>query len=168
MNNIEEDINILKEFINDYKIAEEIVDENLINAIENILRELSNLDKTNNDLRLLYRRTAKKLQENGKEELAGYFLAQIDEVPTFVVDDDIDYYKEYHKQKERITELEAENRIQRSQLMSAFDRGFIPKQVIIDAIARNLEKDSAGRLVFDFNSCQKLAIEIVKLMREGI
>lgn len=161
MSNIEEDIELLKSL-------DTTGDKELTQAIKNILRELSNLDKTNNDLRLLYRRTAKKLQENGKEELAEYFLAQIDEVPTFVVDDDIDYYKEYHEQKERITELEAENHIQRSQLMTAFDRGFIPKQVIIDAIARNLEKDSAGRLVFDFNSCQKLAIEIVKLMREGI
>lgn len=161
MSKIEEDIELLKSL-------DTTGDKELTQAIKNILRELSNLDKTNNDLRLLYRRTAKKLQENGKEELAEYFLAQIDEVPTFVVDDDIDYYKEYHKQKERITELEAENHIQRSQLMTAFDRGFIPKQVIIDAIARNLEKDSAGRLVFDFNSCQKLSIEIVKLMREGI
>ena len=161
MSNIEEDIELLKSL-------DTTGDKELTQAIKNILRELSNLDKTNNDLRLLYRRTAKKLQGNGKEELAEYFLAQIDEVPTFVVDDDIDYYKEYHKQKERVTELEAENHIQRSQLMTAFDRGFIPKQVIIDAIAGNLEKDSAGRLVFDFNSCQKLAIEIVKLMREGI
>lgn len=161
MSNLEENIEILKSL-------DTTGDKELTQAIKNILRELSNLDKTNNDLRLLYRRTAKKLQENGKEELAEYFLAQIDEVPTFVVDDDIDYYKEYHKQKERITELEAENHIQRSQLMTAFDRGFIPKQVIIDAIARNLEKDSAGRLVFDFNSCQKLSIEIVKLMREGV
>ena len=161
MSKIEEDIELLKSL-------DTTGDKELTQAIKNILRELSNLDKTNNDLRLLYRRTAKKLQENGKEELAEYFLAQIDEVPTFVVDDDIDYYKEYHKQKERITELEAENHIQRSQLMTAFDRGFIPKQVIIDAIARNLEKDNAGRLIFDFNSCQKLSIEIVKLMREGI
>ena len=52
--------------------------------------------------------------------------------------------------------------------MSAFDRGFIPKQIIIDVIARNLEKDNAGRFILDFNSCQKLAIEIVKLMEEGI
>ncbi len=161
MSNIEEDIELLKSL-------DTTGDKGLTQAIKNILKELGNLDKTNNDLRLLYRRTAKKLQENGKEELAEYFLAQIYEVPTFVVDDDIDYYKEYHKQKERITELEAENHIQRSQLMTAFDRGFIPKQVIIDAIARNLEKDSAGRLVFDFNNCQKLSIEIVKLMREGI
>lgn len=161
MSNIEEDIELLKSL-------DTTGDKEFTQAIKNILRELSNLDKTNNDLRLLYRRTAKKLQENGKQELAEYFLAQIDEVPTFVVDDDIDYYKEYHKQRERITELEGENHIQRSQLMSAFDRGFIPKQVITDAIARNLEKDSAGRLVFDFNNCQKLSIEIVKLMREGI
>ena len=161
MSKIEEDIELLKSL-------DTTGDKELTQAIKNILRDLRNLDKTNNDLRLLYRRTAKKLQENGKEELAEYFLAQIDEVPTFVVDDDIDYYKEYHKQKERITELEAENHIQRSQLMTAFDRGFIPKQVITDAISRNLEKDSAGRLVFDFNNCQKLSIEIVKLMREGI
>ena len=161
MSKIEDDIELLKSL-------DTTGDKELTQAIKNILRELRNLDKTNNDLRLLYRRTAKKLQENGKEELAEYFLAQIDEVPTFVVDDDIDYYKEYHKQKERITELEAENHIQRSQLMTAFDRGFIPKQVITDAISRNLEKDSAGRLVFDFNNCQKLSIEIVKLMREGI
>lgn len=161
MSKIEEDIELLKSL-------DTTGDKELTQAIKNILRELRNLDKTNNDLRLLYRRTAKKLQENGKQELAEYFLAQIDEVPTFVVDDDIDYYKEYHKQKERITELEAENHIQRSQLMTAFDRGFIPKQVITDAISRNLEKDSAGRLVFDFNNCQKLSIEIVKLMREGI
>ncbi len=161
MSNIEEDIELLKNL-------DTTSDKEFTQTIKNILRELSNLDKTNNDLRLLYRRTAKKLQENGKQELAEYFLAQIDEVPTFVVDDDIDYYKEYHKQKERITELEAENHIQRSQLMSAFDRGFIPKQIIIDAIARNLEKDNAGRLIFDFSSCQKLSIEIVKLMEEGI
>lgn len=161
MSNIEEDIELLKSL-------DTTGDKEFTQAIKNILRELSNLDKTNNDLRLLYRRTAKKLQENGKQELAEYFLAQIDEVPTFVVDDDIDYYKEYHKQKERITELEAENHIQRSQLMSAFDRGFISKQIIIDAIARNLEKDNAGRLIFDFSSCQKLSIEIVKLMEEGI
>lgn len=161
MSNLEENIEILKSL-------DTTGDKEFTQAIKNILRELSNLDKTNNDLRLLYRRTAKKLQENGKQELAEYFLAQIDEVPTFVVDDDIDYYKEYHKQKERITELEAENHIQRSQLMSAFDRGFIPKQIIIDVIARNLEKDNAGRFIFDFNSCQKLAIEIVKLMEEGI
>ena len=161
MSNLEENIEILKSL-------DTTGDKEFTQAIKNILRELSNLDKTNNDLRLLYRRTAKKLQENGKQELAEYFLAQIDEVPTFVVDDDIDYYKEYHKQKERITELEAENHIQRSQLMSAFDRGFIPKQIIIDVIAKKKKKDNAGRFIFDFNSCQKLAIEIVKLMEEGI
>ena len=65
------------------------------------LREkIKELDKTNNDLRLLYRRTANKLLENGKTELAGYFLAQINKVPTFTVDEDIDYYEEYYKLKE--------------------------------------------------------------------
>lgn len=36
----------------------------------------------NKNLRDLYLRTAKKLDENGKEELADYFLAQIGAVPT--------------------------------------------------------------------------------------
>ena len=75
--------------------------------IDKVLKKLRELDKDNNDLRLLYRKTAKKLMENGKEELADYFLAQINEVPTFVVDDDIDYYDEYHKLL-RVTDKMAE------------------------------------------------------------
>lgn len=75
------------------------------------LREqVKQLDKTNNDLRLLYRRTANKLLENGKEELAGYFLAQINEVPTFTIDDDIDYYTEYYKLKNMFNKLKSEDK----------------------------------------------------------
>lgn len=159
MSELEKDVIILKEFINDYKIAEEVVDENFIKALEYILSKFSNLDKTNNDLRLLYRRTAEKLQENGREELAGYFLAQIDEVPTFVVDDDIDYYKEYYKQKERIIELEDENHIQRSQLMSAFDRGFIPKQKIEEIL------DKAE--VMDYYTLPDVIADLEKIMKLG-
>lgn len=77
-------------------------------ALENLIKEYKQKDKDNNDLRKLYRRTAAKLRENGKEELADYFLAQINEVPTFTVDDDIDYYEEYYKQRKKIKEkLEA-------------------------------------------------------------
>ncbi len=36
---MEEDVKVLEEFIADYKIAEEIVDGNLIESIENILEE---------------------------------------------------------------------------------------------------------------------------------
>ena len=80
-----------KELENVKKINEEHKKEN-----GKLREKIKELDKTNNDLRLLYRRTANKLLENGKTELAGYFLAQINEVPTFTVDDDIDYYKEYY------------------------------------------------------------------------
>lgn len=38
---------------------------------------------------------------------------------------------------ERIKELEEENRIQRKQIMGAYDRGWIPKQKIQDAINEN-------------------------------
>lgn len=46
------------------------------------LIELRALMEENEHLRDLYLRTAKKLDENGKEELADYFLAQIGAVPT--------------------------------------------------------------------------------------
>lgn len=86
-------INAINDIISEYEKQIKINDENY--------KKLANLDKTNNDLRLLYRRTANKLMENGKDEVARYFLSQIQEVPTFTVDSDIDYYEEYHKlQKE--------------------------------------------------------------------
>jgi hypothetical protein len=66
-------------------------------AIESLIKSYKQKDKDNNDLRILYRKTAKKLSENGKEELSNYLLAQIEEIPTFFVEDDIDYYEEYHK-----------------------------------------------------------------------
>mgnify|MGYP001851973496 CR=1 FL=1 len=116
MNNIEDAIKNLKKFC-DYEDSVVLIDNALIeiqDAIEIVLdnlealcdmqstvdKKIKELDKTNNDLRLLYRRTANKLLENGKDELTRYFLAQINEVPTFTVDEDIDYYEEYYKLKE--------------------------------------------------------------------
>ena len=137
MSNIE----IVDDFINelqDFELNKETIE--VTNAWKDILSELKELNKTNNDLRLLYRRTAKKLQENGKEELADYLLAQIDALRTFSIDDDIDYYKEYYKQKSRIKELEQENYLQRKQIMSAYDKGWIPVQKIKDKI-EEIEKE---------------------------
>lgn len=86
-------INAINDIISEYEKQIKINDENY--------KKLEELDKTNNDLRLLYRRTANKLMDNGKDEMARYFFAQIEEVPTFTVDEDIDYYEEYYKlQKE--------------------------------------------------------------------
>lgn len=44
----------------------------------------SGLKEENERLRDLYWRTARRLSENGKVELADYMLAQINAVPTFV------------------------------------------------------------------------------------
>lgn len=111
---MEEDIKILEDKLK-LNVATKFdwFGEKEFQALENIIKEYKQKDKDNNDLRKLYRRTAAKLRENGKEELADYFLAQINEVPTFTVDDDIDYYEEYYKQKEKIKELEGmlKNRI---------------------------------------------------------
>lgn len=125
---MEEYVNIIEKFINvcNEDLYTEIsikCDGHTRNAIENLLDGYKELDKDNNDLRRLYRRTAIKLKEKGHEELADYFLAQINEVPTFVVEDDIDYYSEYHR-------LLKENQMLRGQLNDAFDRGFIHKSVI--------------------------------------
>jgi transcriptional accessory protein Tex/SPT6 len=126
------------EDMEEYKNLEEIIklcEEELKNNDENVasildlidLKELRNLikaykekDKDNNDLRRLYRRTAIKLKENGKEELADYFLAQINEVPTFTVEDDIDYYSEYHRLKE-------ENEILKNVVSEIFNSAEIEK-----------------------------------------
>ena len=45
--------------------------------------------------------------------------------------------EEYCPKTERIKELEQENRIQRRQLNSAFDRGWIPKEKVKDLINEN-------------------------------
>lgn len=100
---MEEDIKILEDIIKQFKNNREIfynINEKEIKALENLIKVYKEKDKDNNDLRKLYRRTAIKLKENEKEELADYFLVQINEVPTFTVDDDIDYYTEYYKLKE--------------------------------------------------------------------
>lgn len=56
------------------------------------------LEKENNELRLIYRRTYKKLFENGHDELANYFMAQINDCPTFTVET-VDWYEECKKLK---------------------------------------------------------------------
>ena len=69
--------------------------------------EIERLKKVNNDLKLVYRNTYKRLFENGNTELAEYFQAQIDECPTFYIAPPIDYYKETKRLENAIKELEA-------------------------------------------------------------
>lgn len=115
---IREAIDVLQNSVADYVIGEycEKCDDRLIcedrnedcyfqQAIDKIVSEYKRLDEENNDLRKLYRRTAEKLQDNGKDELARYFLAQINECPTFTVDSDIDYYEGYYSLKAKIEKI---------------------------------------------------------------
>lgn len=115
---MQENIDIIKELLQGAKVNGIYAGNKYFHSVEKMLEDYKKLDEDNNDLRRLYRRTAVKLKEKGHEELAGYFLAQINEVPTFVVEDDIDYYSEYHR-------LLRENQMLRGQLNDAFDRGFI-------------------------------------------
>lgn len=95
------------------KILEEYLDKQDRKFISpkklSFLRAIENIIEDNNDLRKLYRRTADKLNEKGHVELADYFLAQIDEVPTFTVED-MDYYEAYRaliqKIKSKIAQLD--------------------------------------------------------------
>ena len=115
---IREAIDVLQNSVADYVIGEycEKCGDRLIcenrnedcyfqQAIDKIVSEYKSLDEENNDLRKLYRRTAEKLQDNGKDELARYFLAQINECPTFTVDSDIDYYEGYYSLKAKIEKI---------------------------------------------------------------
>ena len=55
-----------------------------VEALDVILTREEELEKENERLRDLYWRTARRLNENGKVELADYMLAQIHAVPTFI------------------------------------------------------------------------------------
>lgn len=70
----------LKGFVNLSKTTG--MDNQLGDEIDELLKENENLVQDNLDLIDLYKRTAIHLREIGKEELANYFLAQIDEIPT--------------------------------------------------------------------------------------
>ena len=115
---IREAIDVLQNSVADYVIGEycEKCGDKLIcedknedcyfqQAIDKVVSEYKRLDEENNDLRKLYRRTAEKLKDNGKDELTRYFLAQINEVPTFTVDSDIDYYEGYYNFKAKIEKI---------------------------------------------------------------
>lgn len=82
------------------KAIEYIEHENLVLKDEN-----ERLRKENNDLKLIYRNTYKRLFENGNDELARYFQAQIDDCPTFYIAPPIDYYKETQRLENAFKEL---------------------------------------------------------------
>jgi len=74
----------------------------LLDYITNLEQENEKLKEQNNDLRKIYKNTCNRLFENGNDELARYFQAQIDECPTFYVEPIIDYAKEWKDYKSRI------------------------------------------------------------------
>lgn len=157
-----EDIKILERFL---KSCDEDLDTEICiktnglikNSIENIVKAYKQKDKDNKDLRRLYRRTAEKLTENGKEELADYFLAQINEVPTFTINDDIDYYTEYYKfingeifsvkQLEYIEENQKKYFINKKTVKEKIEK----KDKIIDLMAEEIlyENNCSGKLDFE-------------------
>ena len=117
-------------------------------AMKNIIKAYKENDKENNELRSLYRRTAIKLQEKGKEELAEYFLAQINEVPTFVVED-TDYYHEYYKIIERIQDRISKLNNEYEKILSKY--GNIRTDVLIDVTnEKDAEKlnDITDKIIF--------------------
>ena len=73
----------------------------MIDYITNLQQENERLKEQNNDLRKLYKKTYNRLFENGNDELARYFQAQIDDCPTFYVEPIIDFAKEWKDYKSR-------------------------------------------------------------------
>jgi len=85
--------------------------EHLLNAKlcnKDTCEEIRTLKKENNDLRKIYRNTYKHLFEIGSEELARYFMAQIDDCPTFYVEPIVDYYEENQRLNNVLNELEGD------------------------------------------------------------
>ena len=80
------------------ELRKKLLDSKLITDSE--WNEYQKLKKDNNELRRIYMSTAKKLKENGNDELAGYFYAQIDAVPTFTVET-FDWYEMYNNMKKK-------------------------------------------------------------------
>lgn len=96
---IKEILEKLKENISIVSVEEEHL---LLDYITNSQQENDRLTEQNNDLRKIYRHTYNWLFENGNDELARYFQAQINECRTFYVEPIIDYYKEWKDYKQRI------------------------------------------------------------------
>ena len=82
-----------------------------------------------------------KMSEQEKEEMTDWLIAReecVEEEEKQKTDLTAVYLKGYadaeEKCRDKIKKLEEENRLQRSQLNSAFNNGFIPKQKIKDKI----------------------------------
>lgn len=171
---MKEDIETLEELIDEYKSCAVIgldmqVDvtfrEKQYRALEHLIKAYKEKDKDNNDLRRLYRRTAVKLRENGKEELADYFLAQINEVPTFTVDDDIDYYTEYYKLKEENEDLKnlANNKKWISPCYVA--QNYIPVSLVeekIEELNRKIKYEDNEKVIIWLHKQRKILQELLE------
>lgn len=90
---MEEDIKILKEIKEEYDDAfgtmiyrPHSMDTNEVRALQNILNRLEQLEKENEELKTTYRKIAAHFNKTGKEELAEYMLAQIEDIPVWTVD----------------------------------------------------------------------------------
>lgn len=55
-------------------------------TIKNMKDFMEQLEKENSELKATYRKTAAHFNETGKEELAEYMLAQIEDIPVWVAD----------------------------------------------------------------------------------
>ena len=65
--------------------------ENGIQGIRNILNQLERIKQDNFEIKQTYRNVARRLNELGNTELSGYMLAQINDVPTWTVEDSDNY-----------------------------------------------------------------------------
>ena len=88
-----------------------------------------------------------KMSEEEKEEMTDWLIAReecVEEDKKEETDLTVVYLKGYadaeEKYRDKIKKLEEENRLQRSQLNSAFNNGFIPKQKVKDKINKYIDQ----------------------------
>lgn len=104
-------------------------------------QENETLKEQNNDLRKIYRNTYKRLFENGNDELARYFQAQIDRCPTFYAEPIIDYAKEYKIYKSRCEKA--------NDFIDNYD---VFKEFSFPLMKRDIENQIKSSIDYEFNS----------------
>lgn len=162
--------NLRNQFLDDEADNIEI----LLDLLNKQEKEINRLDKDNNELKRIYKKTAEHLAKIGKTELSEYFYAQIDLVPTFYVGEIIDYYKEYYKQKEIIKKLELniKDLKNQTQIISPLyvKENYISKETIKNKIAKLKDKEQEftdGQGYWGSDKSLPLKIEILEELLGG-
>lgn len=107
---IDNALSLVRKYKNMYNAEHEIhnVRNEQLARKELCIQKAKQLEQDNLKLIDLYKRTTRKLKENGKDELADYFLAQINAIPTFSVGSSYDQWIKISELQELYNQMKAQ------------------------------------------------------------